>query len=122
VRELARQARDVTRGGLAAVINELAQHSGVSILLRDANVPVRREVRAITDVLGVDVYALACEGRFVCAVPEEKAAEALSALKRFNAQAAEIGEVAAGSGVVLETRFGRRQLRMPSGIIVPRIC
>ncbi len=127
VKEFIKQAKDPTRGGLASALNEFAEKSGLSILIDEDSVPVKKEVRSAVELLGIDLYSLACEGRLLCVVSSEHASKVIGVLKGFNPEAAIIGEIfedAPGSRpkVVVKTRFGKRFLPMPSGNIVPRIC
>jgi len=122
VRSIVKQAKDITRGGLAAVLNELAEKNGKQFFVEEEKIPVKKEVRALTDILGIDFYPLACEGRFVCVCSEENSKEAVKRLKKFNPMASDIGEVREGKGVIVQTRFGIKPLKSPSGKIVPRIC
>lgn len=122
VRGLIKQAKDVTRGGMAGVLNEIAMRNNISLLVDEQSVPMQKEVHALTELLGIDAYSLACEGRFVCIAPAKNADAVVSALKKFNPLVAVIGEVSKGKGVTVQTKFGKRLLTMPSGILVPRIC
>jgi len=118
--------RDPTRGGLAAVLNEWAQASGLDLTVEEAAVPVRNAVRGLCELLGLDPLYLACEGRVVAAVPSAAADAALALLRRHprGREAARIGEVnGAGGTVILETPIGgRRLLDLPVGEPLPRIC
>ena len=120
--DLIKQAKDITRGGLAAVLNELAEKNKKQFFIEEEKIPVKKEVRALTDILGIDFYPLACEGRFVCVCPAKNSKAVVKKLQRFNPIAADIGEVRGGSGVLVQTRFGKKPLNNPSGKIVPRIC
>lgn len=120
--ECIKQAKDITRGGLAAILNELADKNGVGIEVDEERVPLRAEVRALTEILGIDVYSLASEGRFVCAVAAEHAEEVVKKLRQWNPLAECIGVVCAGKGVSVQTAYGKKILSMPSGNIIPRIC
>lgn len=122
VRSRIKQAKDVTRGGLSAILNELALKNHVGITINEEDVPLHDQVRALTEILGIDLYSLACEGRFVCIVAPEESAEVLRILRTFNPLATKIGEVTSVPPVVVQTRFGKKILSMPSGNIVPRIC
>ena len=73
--------RDPTRGGLATVMHEIVQVSGLGVVLREANVPVRDSVRSVCEMLGYDPYFLACEGRVVAVVAADDADRALAALR-----------------------------------------
>lgn len=117
-------AKDPTRGGLAAAINEMAQKSGHTILVDEASVPMSDGVRSACDMLGLDPFEIANEGKVIAAVPEGQAEAALAIMKRRGSRAARIGSVEKGEGrVILETLIGsRRLLRMPLGDPIPRVC
>ena len=119
--------RDATRGGVASVLNELARASGVSVAVREADVPVRAEVAGAAEILGIDPMYVANEGRLVAIVAPERAERALDALRSIDGgeTAAAIGEVGAEPpGMVLvETAFGgRRVMDLLVGDPLPRIC
>jgi len=121
-------AQDPTRGGLAQTLNEWAQKSGLFILVEERKIPLRDDVRAFTELLGIDPLALACEGRAVLGVEGDSAEDILSLIKELGYEEASIiGEVRGSerySGiVVMRTSVGGlRILESPSGVIVPRIC
>lgn len=122
-----RVLRDPTRGGLASTLNEIAGAAGVEIRVREAAVPVRPAVEAACEILGLDPFYLACEGRLVAVVDRRVADAALRALgdHPLARDAAVIGEVARASRprVVLETQVGGwRVLDMLAGDPLPRIC
>jgi len=119
--------RDATRGGVASVLNELARASGVSVTVREADVPVRPEVAGAAEILGIDPMYVANEGRLVAVVAAEQAERALGALRSIDGgeTAAAIGEVRSEPpGMVLvETAFGgRRVMDLLVGDPLPRIC
>lgn len=117
--------RDATRGGLAAVLNELAQQSGLQFNLRENDIPVADHVRGACEVLGFDTLHIACEGRFVAVVDSGQVEEALMVLRLCGDFSGVIGEVSEGESglVVLETAIGgERVLDMPVGELLPRIC
>ena len=119
--------RDATRGGVASVLNELAQASGVAMIVREAQVPVDPMVMGATEILGLDPLHVANEGVLVAAVAPEGADAALAALRAVpgGERATEIGEVRADPPgmVLLETTFGgRRVLDQLVGDPLPRIC
>ena len=126
----ARAFRDPTRGGLASTLNEFAESSGVDILVDEALVPVRDEVRGACEMLGYDVFQVANEGKMVAVVPADEAEAALAAMRanKYGTDAAIIGEVCApdihgGHTVRLRTPFGAtRILDMLVGEQLPRIC
>ncbi len=118
--------RDPTRGGLATTLKEWAG-VGVGIEVEEAALPVREEVRAICEVLGLEALYAANEGKVVLAVEAEAAEEALAALEvhPLGREAAIIGQVTAEhpGRVVLRTPFGaRRVIEMLVGAQLPRIC
>lgn len=119
--------RDPTRGGIATALNELAQQSGVGMLLHEAQIPIKREVKAACEILGLDPLYVANEGKLVCICAAE-IAEALLAVMRehpLGLDAAIIGEVIADSHhfVQMTTAFGgRRIVDWPVGEQLPRIC
>lgn len=115
--------KDPTRGGLAANIVEMANKSKVKIILDEKTLPYKKETIAISEFLGIDIFSLASEGRFIAAVSKKNAKKVLNILKKFNKGAKVIGVVERGSGVYLKTRFDSlRPIEMPKGKIIPRIC
>ncbi|MBR0288700.1 MAG: hydrogenase expression/formation protein HypE, partial [Selenomonadaceae bacterium] len=119
--------RDATRGGIAAVLNEIAQAANVGILLDEEKIPVREEIRGVCDILGFDVLELANEGKIIAVVPAESAEKILSVMRKniYGKNAAQIGEVVKNSAgkVGLKTSLGSvRIVDMPMGELVPRIC
>lgn len=117
--------RDLTRGGLATALNEIAQKSGCGISIDEEKVPVRREVEGACEMFGLDPLYMACEGRLVAFVPPDHRERTLTALRSAGCSPAVIGQVAekpAGE-VRLKTRIGvERVLDMLSGEQLPRIC
>jgi hydrogenase expression/formation protein HypE len=119
--------RDATRGGLATVLNEIADASQVGIEIYENRTPIRSEVKGFCEILGLDPLYLANEGKIVCVVPREDADRALAALKShpLGEGATKIGEVTDGRAgrVVMQTVFGgRRIVDMLVGEQLPRIC
>jgi hydrogenase expression/formation protein HypE len=119
--------RDPTRGGLTAVLAELAESADLGVSVEEGAVPVSPPVRALCELLGYDPFVLANEGKMVFVVGPEKADDVLAALRRhpLGAQAARIGEITSAHPrrVALRTAFGtRRVLDMPIGELLPRIC
>lgn len=119
--------RDLTRGGLASALNEIATDTGLRIHIREAAVPVSEGVRGACEILGFDPLYVANEGRFVAFVAPEDAERAVAALRAHpvSSGAAVIGEVAQGSGglVTLQSSIGaNRILDLLSGEQLPRIC
>jgi len=122
-----RVLRDPTRGGVAATLNEIAEASGVGLLLREAALPVRPAVRGACELLGLDPLTVANEGKLIAVCPAERA-EALLAVMRshpLGQDAALVGEVThdADGIVQLETALGgRRVVDWLAGEQLPRIC
>jgi hydrogenase expression/formation protein HypE len=119
--------RDLTRGGLAAALNELAMASEVGVEIEEGAVPVRPAVRAACEMLGFDPFTVANEGKLVAFVPAEEAAAALAALRAhpLGREAARIGvaTVEHPGRVLARTAIGgRRIVDMPLGELLPRIC
>ncbi len=119
--------RDPTRGGVATVLNEAAEQTGLGICIREAEIPVTDGVRAVSELLGLDPLYFACEGRLV-AICAPADAEQLLQLMRSHAKgkdAAVIGEVSADSRhpLVLQTAWdSSRIVPMLTGEQMPRIC
>ena len=119
--------RDATRGGLATVLNEVADASQVGILIDENDVPLRAEVRGFCEILGLDPLYLANEGKLVCTVPPEQAQGALAAMRghAFGQNSAIIGHATneRPGRVVMQTVLGgRRIVDMLVGEQLPRIC
>lgn len=119
--------RDATRGGVAAVLNEMAREQGCGVLVDDAALPVRASVRAACNLLGFDPWHMANEGKMVMAVAAADADQVLAALRghALGREAAIIGRVRAGAAgrVMLTTLAGSERLLLPiSGEPLPRIC
>ena len=120
--------RDPTRGGLAATLNEIAQATGLSIEINEAEIPVNPTTQAAADMLGLDVLTIANEGKLVAVVARESAGRVLEICRGHP-----LGKEAAVIGQVIETRDtpvvelitrigGRRIVQMPYGRELPRIC
>jgi hydrogenase expression/formation protein HypE len=119
--------RDATRGGLAAVLNELAEASKVGIDFEETLVPVHRPVLAACEMLGLDPFYVANEGKLVAIVPAEQADEILAAMRKneFGKEAAIIGHVTGqhpGMVVAKTAIGGSRVVDLPAGELLPRIC
>ncbi|SCL29780.1 Hydrogenase maturation protein, carbamoyl dehydratase HypE [Micromonospora pallida] len=122
-----RLLRDATRGGVATILNEVAQAAQVAVVVDEASVPVRPAVTGACELLGIDPLYVACEGRFVAVVDGTQAEAAVAALRahRLGKGAAIIGRVAADPPgiVLLRTAFGgTRVVDMLVGDPLPRIC
>jgi len=119
--------RDATRGGVAAVLNEFADASGTAIFIDEASLPLKPEVRGVSEILGLDPLYLANEGLFVAVVSETAADAAITVLQNIpgGENAAVIGEVKADPPGVLVMNAvlgGQRLVDMPDGEQMPRIC
>jgi hydrogenase expression/formation protein HypE len=122
-----RALRDATRGGVATVLNELAEASGVAIEIDDERTPLRREVRGFCEILGLDPLYLANEGKLVAVVPQLQLSAALAAMRAhpLGRDAVAIGAVCDGEpGRVTMRTFtgGTRIVDMLVGEQLPRIC
>lgn len=122
-----RVMRDPTRGGLAATLNELAQQSGVGFRLDEQQLPVRPEVAAACELLGLDPLYVANEGKLVAVVAADAADSVLAAMRAhpLGRDAALIGEVVEDDHrfVQMTTSFGGgRIVDWLSGEQLPRIC
>lgn len=122
VKKTIKIAKDPTRGGIAAILNEICQKHNIGILLDEEHIPAKKEVKNVCDMLGLNIYELACEGRFICIAGSENAYAVEKKLKQFNSDAAIIGEVTDDNKVIIKTFLGKRILPCPTGNIVPRIC
>ena len=117
--------RDITRGGLATVADELAASSGKSMELMEENIPVSPEVRGLSGILGLDPLTMGNEGKMIIALPMEETEKALSLLRRnsYGKNAALVGRITEGEGVHLITAYGGRRKLLPlRGEGLPRIC
>ena len=119
--------RDPTRGGLATTLNELATQSGVGMSISEDAIPLKPEVRAACELLGLDPLYTANEGKLIAICPSEQADDLLAAMRGhpLGRDAAIIGRVVEDPThlVVMETQFGgRRILDWQTGIQLPRIC
>ena len=117
--------KDPTRGGFANAINEMASKSGKGVLLHQEAIPIKKAVHAVSEMLGIDPFEVANEGKVVMGVKADKAEEVLEAIKteEYGKDAAIIGEVIEGDYVVVETPIGgERILEAPIADPVPRVC
>jgi hydrogenase expression/formation protein HypE len=119
--------RDLTRGGLTSALNEIAEAAGLALLVEEKLIPVREDVRAACEILGLDALQVACEGRFAVFLPEREAERALTILRAHpgGAGACRIGKAGEqrSAKVLLKSAIGaQRILDMASGEQLPRIC
>jgi len=119
-------AKDPTRGGLAMALNEIAEKSGVSIWIDESKIPIRENVRALMEMLGIDPVYMACEGRVVLLVDPDKSEDIVVELRKAGYREAEIiGEVKSERPgyVIMETLAGGyRIVEKLRGELTPRIC
>jgi hydrogenase expression/formation protein HypE len=122
--------KDPTRGGVTSALSEMAEKSGVGIVLDEATLPMTSAARAAAELLGIDPLCVANEGKALIAVRPDALARVLAALRGhpLGAQATCIGRAVAPSveaptGIVLlDTGFGQRRLVERDGEPLPRIC
>jgi len=117
--------RDVTRGGLATVLNEAADQSFCKVEIWEETIPVSFQVKGFCDILGLDPLYMANEGKMIAVVPENQAQKALQAIQKskYGKNARIIGTVLEGRGVTMKTRLqGSRTIDVLYGESLPRIC
>lgn len=119
--------RDPTRGGIAGILNEIAQASQIEIRLKEYAIPMRDSVRAACDLLGLDPLIVANEGKLITIVPQADGETVLKAMQQhpLGRESAIIGQVLNQNigKVTLETGIGSlRMVDMPQGEQLPRIC
>ena len=120
-----RTMRDVTRGGLGTVLNEIAESSSCMVELEEESIPVHDDVRGFADILGLDPLYMGNEGKMIAVVPAEDAQKALEAMRstEHGRDAAIIGTIKEGEGTYLKTRLGAtRRFDVLYGEGLPRIC
>lgn len=117
--------RDVTRGGLGTVLNELANASQKQIEIEETAIPISDEVKAFSKILGLNIMHMGNEGKLVAIVPSEQANKAVEIMKnsKYGENATIIGKITNGEGVTLNTRLGgQRKINVLIGEGLPRIC
>lgn len=117
--------RDVTRGGLGTVLNELANASQKQIEIEETAIPISDEVKAFSKILGLNIMHMGNEGKLVAIVPSEQANKAVEIMKnsKYGENATIIGKITNGEGVILNTRLGgQRKVNVLIGEGLPRIC
>lgn len=121
--------RDATRGGLAAVLNEIAEASNLSFIINEKDVPIRDDVKSFCNILGFDPLNVANEGVAVIIASNQDAENILKRVQQFDTgkKSAIIGEVCSdvtnSQKVVINTMIGgKRYVEMPQGELLPRIC
>jgi hydrogenase expression/formation protein HypE len=117
--------RDVTRGGLGTVLNEIAASSGCSMTLQEEDIPVDAAVRGFCGLMGLDPLYMGNEGKMIAVVDGRDTGKALAAMRgaQNGGDAAVVGRVFAGRGVFMRTRLGgTRRVDVLYGEGLPRIC
>lgn len=118
--------KDPTRGGLSSSLHEMAQKSGVGIVLEERRVPLTDAVRSAGEILGIDPLHVANEGKAVIGVSPESAERLVAVLREhpLGRNAAIVGTCIAErpGSIILDTGFGKRLLAEPEGEPLPRIC
>ncbi|MEX2704772.1 MAG: hydrogenase expression/formation protein HypE [Candidatus Freyrarchaeum guaymaensis] len=119
--------KDPTRGGLASALNDIAKKSKTTIYIDEDELPIRREVVAASEMLGIDPLEVTCEGRAIIAIESDRVEEALEAIRktRYGENARIIGEVKNDKPgfVIMNTSVGgKRIVETPYGEPIPRVC
>ncbi len=118
--------KDPTRGGVASALHEMADKSGVGIVVEEAAVPLTTVVRSAAEMLGLDPFHIANEGKAILGVRPDAADRVLAALRShpLGQAAAIVGTCTAERprSVILDTGLGRRLMAEPEGELLPRIC
>ncbi len=119
--------RDLTRGGLASALIEIAEAARLTISIDEGSIPVREDVQGACEILGFDPLYVANEGRFICILPAPEAERALRVMRAhpLGAEACLIGQATedASGLVTMRSRIGAsRVVDMLSGEQLPRIC
>jgi hydrogenase expression/formation protein HypE len=119
--------RDPTRGGLGTILNEIALKTNFGIIIDESKIPIKNDVRALCEILGIDPLYLACEGRIVCFSSWKKRNDVLSIIKEnpLGENAMLIGRVTSkfSNKVIMKTTLGvKRIVSMFLGENLPRIC
>ena len=118
--------KDPTRGGVGGVLHEMAAKAKVGIVLEEQALPVRDEVRAASEMVGIDPLLVANEGKAVIGVRSSSAEKVLAAIRAhpLGRNAAIVATAIADrpGSVILDTGFGKRMLAEPEGELLPRIC
>ncbi len=117
--------RDLTRGGLATALKDIADGSGLGVDVVEHQIPLSQEVHGACELLGLDPLYVACEGRYIAIVPAEQADKALEILRACpeSQGAVQVGVIGESTGVRLESVLGTKRVvdRLP-GEQLPRIC
>jgi len=119
--------RDPTRGGITSVLNEVAHQSSVEIEIQEDAVPIKPQISACCELLGLDPFSIANEGKLIAIVPESSVEPSLSVMHNhpLATHAAVIGTIVSDQDPVVYVKTpigGKRLLSMPVGDQMPRIC
>jgi hydrogenase expression/formation protein HypE len=118
--------KDPSRGGLAGALNDMARKSNVDVFINEASIPIKDEVKGLSEMLGIDPLEMTNEGVAIIGVKADKADATLEAVSetRYGRNASIIGEVKEGSGrVIMVTSVGgKRIVDEPLGSPIPRVC
>ncbi|MDD4436651.1 MAG: hydrogenase expression/formation protein HypE [Tissierellia bacterium] len=119
--------KDPTRGGVATVLNEIAQKANRGIIISEESIPIAKEIKSINEMLGLDPLYLACEGRMIIVAEKQKSKDILEKIKCLKGceNAAIIGYFATGinNNVLMETLIGGKRIIGPlEENLLPRIC
>jgi hydrogenase expression/formation protein HypE len=118
--------KDPTRGGIADALNEFSEKSRIGILINENKIPIRKDVKAACEMLGLDPLEVGNEGKIIIGVVKEKAEDVLKFLKSTSEgkEAEIIGETTTNfKGVAMQTIIGgKRIISRPIGDPIPRIC
>lgn len=117
--------RDITRGGLGTVLNELGKSAKVGMDIYEEKIPMTNEVRAFSKILGLNIMHMGNEGKLVCFVPQEQSEKAVEIIKncKYGENATIIGNVTCDESVSIITPLGGKKIISPLiGEGLPRIC
>jgi hydrogenase expression/formation protein HypE len=119
--------RDPTRGGVSSALNELADASHVGVRIQESVFPIKPEVKAACEMLGLDTLYVANEGKLIAVVPPDEAEQCLAVMRKhpLGKNAAIVGEVVedhAGMVVMKSLVGGERVVTLLAGEQLPRIC
>lgn len=119
--------RDPTRGGVATTLNEIIEHSNISMEIKEENIPVKKEVAAICDILGLDPLYIANEGKVIVIVDKKDAEMVLNVMKKnkVGKDSVILGKAIQDgkNKLYLKTQLGgKRLVSMPEGELLVRIC
>lgn len=117
--------RDVTRGGLATVLNEIAEHSSCCVHINEDALPISTDIKGFCDILGLDPLYMANEGKMIVVLPREQVEKAIEIMKnnKYGMNSSVIGEIIEGNVVKMTTHLhGTRIIDTLYGEGLPRIC